>query len=244
MLDMEKTILITGGSSDLGMEYISQNIEEYDKVILHYSHKSERFENILKTYGNKIVSIQADFSSIADVDCLVNELKEKKMMPTHILHLASPMIKSERFDQTSINEYQNMMQVSLYSIVQILKECIPFMKRQRYGRILLILSAYTTIPNPKFAAPYVTAKFALLGLMKCIAAEYASKGITINGISPQMMETKFLKELPELMIEQHKMALPFGKLIQKEDVLPLIELLLSDHTSMITGENISVGGGI
>ena len=136
-----------------------------------------------------------------------------------------------------------MMQVSLYSIIEILKVCIPAMQKQKYGKILFLLSAYTTIPNPKFAASYTVSKYALLGLMKSVAAEYVSKGITVNGISPQMIETKFIKDVPELMIEQHKAAAPLGRLMQTEDVLPFMKLLLSDDSAAITGENVCLGGG-
>ena len=98
-------------------------------------------------------------------------------------------------------------------------------------------------PNPKFAASYTVSKYALLGLMKSVAAEYVSKGITVNGISPQMIETKFIKDVPELMIEQHKAAAPLGRLMQTEDVLPFMKLLLSDDSAAITGENVCLGGG-
>lgn len=240
---MEKIALITGASSDLGMSFIEKYATEYDKIIAHYNHKSEHFENLMETYSNKAVAIQADFCDKAGIDLFLQKLKEEEMMPTHVLHLASLPVKSNRFHKININEYQEMIQVSLYSIVEILKVCIPVMQKQKYGRILFMLSAYTTIPNPKFAAPYVISKYALLGLMKSIAAEYVSKGITVNGISPQMMETKFIKDVPDLVIEQHKAAAPLGRLIHKEDVLPLMRILLSDEASAITGENISIGGG-
>ena len=105
------------------------------------------------------------------------------------------------------------------------------------------MSAYVKIDDPKYAAPYVTAKYALLGLMKDLAAEYAAKGITVNGISPQMIETKFLKDVPELIVEQQRTAGPLQRLLQKEDILPTIRLLLSDEAEAITGENIAITGG-
>lgn len=240
---MEKAIVITGASSDLGMSYIAENAVSYDRIIAHYNHKSEKFEKLLNAYSNKITAIKADFSKETEIDSFVQELKEEKICPTHILHLASLPVNSERFHKIAIEEYQAMMRVSLYSIIEILKVCIPIMQKQKYGKILFLLSAYTTIPSPKFAAPYVASKYALLGLMKSVAAEYGSKGIIVNGISPQMMETKFIKDVPELIVEKHRTASPLGRLVQKGDVLPLMRLLLSDDTIAITGENISVGGG-
>ena len=240
---MDRVALITGASSDVGLSYIADNIEEYDKIIAHYNHKSERLEELLKIYENKIVSIQADFSSEEEVKLLIQRLKDENLIPSHILHLAALPFNRERFHKTDMTEYQKMMQVCVYSIIEILEFCLPRMQKQKYGRILFMLSAYTTMPDPKFATPYVMSKYAVLGVMKAVAAEYASKGIVINGISPQMMETKFIKNVPELIIEQHKATVPMGRLIQIEDVLPVMKLLLSDGASAITGENIGVQGG-
>ncbi len=240
---MEKIIIITGASSDLGMAYIKENVEEYNRIIAHYNHENEQFMALYSQYKDKIVPIQADFADIEGVQQFVAQIKEAELSPTHILHLVSPASKSVKFHKSRIEDYQLMMQVSVYSIVEILKAFLPAMQKQKFGRILVMLSAYVKIPDPKFAAPYVTAKYALLGLMRNVAAEYAAKGITVNGISPQMIETKFLKDVPELIVEQQRMAGPLQRLLQKEDILPMMKLLLSDEAAAITGENIGITGG-
>lgn len=240
---MEKIALITGASSDLGMAYIAKYGMEYTRIIAQYRNKNEQLDALLETYGDKIVPIQADFSKKEEVASFVEKIKCIEDIPTHMIHLASLQTKSVRFHKSDVDMYQAMMQVSVYSIIEILKVLIVPMSKQKYGRILFLLSAYTTIPDPKYATPYVVSKYALLGLMKSIAAEYAAKGITVNGISPQMIETKFIQDIPELIIEQHKMASPSGRILQKEDVLPMMQLLLSDEAASITGENISITGG-
>jgi 3-oxoacyl-[acyl-carrier protein] reductase len=244
---MDKIILITGASSDIGMSYIREHGAEYTEILAHYHHTNQEFDSLQETLGDKILPLQADFSLPAETESfaanIAQLIKEENMTPTHILHLTSLPAKSVRLHKSSTDAYRAMMQVSVYSIVEILKTCLPAMQRQHYGRILFLLSAYTTIPDPKFAAPYVTSKYALLGLMKSVSAEYAPKGITANGISPQMMETKFLKEVPDLIIEQQRQASPLGRLLTENDILPTIRLLLSDEAAAITGENISITGG-
>ncbi|MCM1251765.1 MAG: SDR family oxidoreductase [Clostridium sp.] len=240
---MEKTVLITGASSDLGMAYIAKYGAAYTHIIAQYRNKNEEFNALLETYGDKMMPIQADFSKKEEVESFVEKVKCSGDVPTHVLHLASLPAKSIRFYKSGVDMYQEMMQVCVYSIMEILKAFITQMSKQKYGRILFMLSAYTTIPDPKYEAPYTVSKYALLGLMKSIAAEYAAKGITANGISPQMIETKFIKDIPELIIEQHKMASPSGRILQKEDILPMMQLLLSDEAAGVTGENISITGG-
>lgn len=240
---MDKVIMITGASSDLGMAYIRERGREYTKIIAHYNHENDKFAALRADYGDRILPLQADFSDIGSVRRFIEVIKETGLVPTHILHLVSPSPRSVKFHKSSVEEYERMMQVSLYSIVEILKAFLPAMQKAKYGRIVFMLSAYVRIPDPKFAAPYVAAKYALLGLMRDIAAEYASKGITVNGISPQMIETKFLRDVPELIVEQQRMAGPLQRLLRTEDVLPAVHMLLSDEAAAVTGENIGVTGG-
>lgn len=240
---MEHILLITGASSDLGMAFIRENEAQYEKIIAHFRSGNEQFEMLKRTLEDKILPIQADFAKEEEVTRFAESLKESGFVPTQVLHLAALPAASVKFHKSDIDVYKAMMQVSVYSIVEILKTCIPMMQKQKYGRVLFMLSAYTTISDPKYAAPYVASKYALLGVMKDLAAEYASKGITVNGISPQMIETKFLSGVPELIIEQQRQAGPLGRLLRTEDILPMIKVLLSEDAAAITGENISVTGG-
>lgn len=240
---MEHILLMTGASSDLGMAFIRENETQYEKIIAHFRSENEQFEMLKKTLGDKILPIQADFAKEEEVARFAESLKESGFVPTQVLHLTALPAASVKFHKSDIDVYKSMMQVSVYSIVEILRICIPMMQKQKYGRILFMLSAYTTIPDPKYAAPYVASKYALLGVMKDLAAEYASKGITVNGISPQMIETKFLDEVPDLIIEQQRQAGPLGRLLRTEDILPMMKLLLSEDAEAITGENISITGG-
>jgi 3-oxoacyl-[acyl-carrier protein] reductase len=90
----------------------------------------------------------------------------------------------------------------------------------------------------------VTVKYALLGLMKSLAVEYADKGITVNGVSPDMMETKFLSDIPEMIVEQNRENSPLGRNILVEEVTPLMKHMLSDAGASMTGQNIGITGGL
>ena len=89
-----------------------------------------------------------------------------------------------------------------------------------------------------------TVKYALLGLMRNLASEYAAKGVMVNAVSPDMMETKFLSGLPELILEQNAKKNPLGRNIHVEEVTPTIEYLLSSASDIVTGQNIGVTGGV
>jgi 3-oxoacyl-[acyl-carrier protein] reductase len=93
---------------------------------------------------------------------------------------------------------------------------------------------------PKYQTAYTTVKYALLGLMKSLATEYASKGITINGVSPDMIQTKFLSNLPGLIIEQYAESRPQKQILKVDDVIPTFAFLLSDGADNINGMNIGI----
>ena len=134
--------------------------------------------------------------------------------------------------------------MSVSSIIMILQRFLPIMSRKKYGKILFMLTSFTLNAPPKYQAPYITAKYALLGLMLDLAREYAEKGIMVNGISPEMMETKFISEMPELVIQQNAANSPIGRNLTVEDVVPSFLYLLSDYADAITGQNIGITGGI
>ena len=117
------------------------------------------------------------------------------------------------------------------------------MAKNKYGKVVVMLTSYTTNIPPKYLASYVTSKYALLGLIKALANEYADKGIRINGISPTMMDTKFLQSIPELIVKQNAMNSPTGKNLSVEEVTPMFEFLLSDKSAAITGQNIAITNG-
>ena len=107
-----------------------------------------------------------------------------------------------------------------------------------------MLTSYTDNMPPRFMTPYISAKYALLGLMKALSVEYADKGIMINAVSPGMMETKFLAKTFEHAVEQNAAKSPFGRNLYVDEIIPTIKFLMSDGADRITGQNIIISGGM
>lgn len=239
-----RILLVTGASSDIGSGLIKKIGKNYDIVWAHY-HNSESAVQKLKTeLGNSILPIQADFASAESTESMIKRITEAGKMPNHIVHLSAQKVHNLQFHKNDWEAYQKEIDTSLRSIMMILKAFIPQMAKQKYGKVVFVLSAYLLGIPPKFQSPYITVKYALLGLMRNIAAEYASKGINVNAVSPDMVETKFLSELPDLVKEQSAKNNPLGRNIYVEEVVPTIEYLLSPASDVVTGQNIGVTGGV
>jgi 3-oxoacyl-[acyl-carrier protein] reductase len=191
-----------------------------------------------------IVPLQADFSSSDDVEKLISLIKENGNIPNNFVHLPAPKAYNKQFHKDKWENYELGWQVSVHSIVMILQAFIPNMIKQKYGRIVFMLTNYTINNPPKYQAGYVTVKYALLGLMKSLSVEYIDKGITVNGVSPDMMETKFLSDIPELIVEQNATNSPIGRNVYVKEVVPIISHMLSDLGASMTGQNIGISGGL
>lgn len=242
---MGKVLLIMGASSDCGIAIIKKVHNNYSHIYAHYAHHAEQLQKIREEIGDKLILIQDDFSLENSGQAILDIIEKRGEYPDHIIHLPAPNYQNYKFVKAGWTPFEHGIQTSLHSCVTVLQGVIPKMiKEKREGRIIFMLSSYTNNNPPRFTAPYVTVKYALLGLMKELSVEYADKGIMVNGISPGMMETKFLKDVPELIVQQNAGNSPFGRNLNIEEVVPLFEFLLSDEAARITGQNIIISGGM
>lgn len=240
----KKILLVTGASSDVGSKLIYETAGNYEVILAHYCHSRDRLMAMREEFGDKFILLQADFTDLQSVTDMADRIDALGYVPDHIVHLPAQRVNPQRFHKTEVEQYTLGFTTSVASIVLLLKRFLPRMSKQKYGKILFMLTSFTLNAPPKYQAPYITVKYALLGLMRDLAREYADKNITVNGISPDMMETRFLSDMPELVIRQNAANNPMGRNLVVGDVLPTFEYLLSDGADLVTGQNIGVTGGV
>ncbi len=239
----DRILLVTGASSDVGSELIRRVAERYDYIWAHYCHSESVVEKLQNELGDKILPIQADFTREESVLCMITKIQETKRIPNHIVHFPAISNVPQRFEKIEWSEFEVQIQATIQSIVFILSAFIPHMKKKKQGKIIFMLSSYV-LGNPAgFQSSYVTVKYALLGLMKSLATEYADKGIQVNGVSPSMIETKFVEKIPAMVQQISAEQNPRKRNLTVEDVVPTFMYLLADGTEAITGQNIGITGG-
>ena len=236
-------LLVTGASSDVGCALIRRVADQYDMIWAHHCSTGKALEELRRELGEKIVPIQADFLNENSTVEMIQEITASGQLPDHIVHLSALKTFNERFHKCSWQDYQAGINTSLRSIVLLMQTFIPHMAEQQYGRVVFMLSAYLTGVPPKYQSPYITVKYALYGLMRNLAAEYADKGITVNAVSPDMIETRFLERIPQPAIRQNASRSPLGRNLMPADVVPAFDYLLSDTAEAVTGQNLGVTGG-
>ncbi len=238
-----KVLLVTGASSDIGVQLITEVAKNYDYIIAHHVNDNEKLVTLKEKLGDKLVLIYGNFLDEEGTNQFVEEIKNTGKIPTHIVHLPAGKYENIKFSKITWEKFNKDINISLRSLVIILNNFLTIMKKNKEGKVIVMLSSCTLNIPPKYVSSYVTTKYALLGLVKALSNEYAGKGITINGISPSMMETKFLENIPDFIIQQNAQNSPTGKNLSVSDVVPMFKFLLSDAANSITGQNIAITNG-
>lgn len=238
-----KTVLILGASSDLGVELIRKLNGQEDSctVLAHYSRNRKALEELEQECSSITLQLfQADLERPESVKRMLEEIQKSVAVPTHIISFAAAQYQYMRLSEWNEEAVKRDMEIQVYALAAVFRAFLPRMAKMRYGKIVLMLSSCTLGVPPKFLANYTTVKYALLGLMRSAAAEYGDQGININGVSPAMIETKFIKGVGRKIRELNAEENPRGRNLTVEDVIPAVLYLMSDESEFVNGTNLNL----
>lgn len=130
-----KILLVTGASSEVGVNLIRKIGGNYGKIWAHYNSSSNLIENLREQLGEKIIPVQADFSSLDSTLAMIEKIRSTEKFPDHIVHLSAPKARNLQFHKHTWDNYQREIDISLRSITMILQEFIPKMSKQNMGKL-------------------------------------------------------------------------------------------------------------
>lgn len=243
---MGKTLFVIGATADIGIGTIQELHKDYDTVIAHYRTMNDKLVRLKDELGEKLICIRADLADEEETKRLVTEVKgllKDSTTPTHVLHLPAEPIRLRKFHKPPWEVFQRQIDISIRSAVMVLSGLLPMFAKADGGRVVIMLSMAVNDPTPKYHADYVMVKSALLALVKSLAVEYADKKITVNGISPGWVMTRYLENMPDHLIAQKAQESPIGRNLEVADIVPTIRFLFSEGAECINGENIQIYGG-
>jgi 3-oxoacyl-[acyl-carrier protein] reductase len=241
---MPSRTLILGASSAIGQEII-RAIDAPDRlVVAHYRSGRVTLDALAGSITGRLVPLQADLARQEGCEALLRAADRYCDVPDGIVILPAPKVTMVRFKDLEWAQIQECLDLQLGASFRVLRHYLPRMARRKSGKVVFVLSSYTLGVPPTALVHYTTAKYAQLGLMKSLAAEYARKRLCINAVSPSMVETEFLSAIPKTLVDFTAQRHPLGRNARPGDVAPAVAFLLSDHANYINGVNLPIAGGL
>ena len=238
----EKKVLVTGASKGIGRAIALAVSEAGYGVIAHYNKGKEDAESLEKeilSRGGKAELIQFDVSNREDCREKLEKWTEGNSALWGIICNAG-ICADNAFPALSGDEWDSVLRTDLDSFYNVLYPLIMPICRKKQGRIITI-SSVSGIMGNRGQVNYSAAKAGIIGATKALAAELASRSITVNCIAPGVIETAMIKDIH---LDKVLPSIPMGRLGRPEEVAALAVFLLSESASYITRQVISVNGGM
>ncbi|MGL4394257.1 MAG: 3-oxoacyl-[acyl-carrier-protein] reductase [Brevinema sp.] len=240
-----KNAIVTGSSTGIGLAIATKLAEEGANIVL--SSSSIKTDNPLaqelaQKYNVKVMIIPADVSNYEGVQNLI-ETTHKEWGSVDILVNNAGVTRDNLILRMPIEDFDKVVDIHLKGTFYGIKAAYQIMMKQRAGRIINIASVVGLTGNAG-QANYAAAKSGIIGLSKSAAKELAGRGVTVNVIAPGFIETKMTDVIPENEKSKILSAIPMKKMGQTEDIAAAVCFLASDDASYITGQTLTVDGGM
>jgi 3-oxoacyl-[acyl-carrier protein] reductase len=238
--------LITGASRGIGAEIAVTLGIRGAAVAVNYLQSSARAEALVESIrkaGGEAIAIQGDVRRAEDVEQVLKTVHEKFGRLDWLVNAAIGGLPNRPFMEMGWSDFQDHLDYQLKAVVQMCQGVYPRMKAAGGGAIVNILSQVTADQPPAGMSDYVSAKYALLGLSKALAVEWASDQIRVNMVSPGMTQTDLTQHYHDRIFKMEASRTPLKRLAQPADVANSVAFLLSKDSSFLTGVNLFVTGG-
>lgn len=241
----DKRVLVTGGATGLGRAICLRLGREGARVIVNYrTHQQEAatLKAELESLGAACSLLQADVRDAKQVAALLESVGREGGIHS-LVHAASPPLTETTFRRTEWDSFLAHWETAVHAAYLLVRGSHALKTEAHLDSVVFVLSSVTLGKPPARSSPYVTAKFALLGLARCLAVELAPKGIRVNCVSPGFAKTSLTAHVDERIVDLISRANPMQRLCTPEDVAGAVAFLVSQESSYLTGVNLPVCGG-
>jgi 3-oxoacyl-[acyl-carrier protein] reductase len=241
----DRVAVVTGASRGIGACIAQELARRGAKVVVNYNASAGPAWEVvtaIRAAGGEAIAVQADVSQIAEAQSLIKSATDTYGRLDILVNNAGTtrdmllaMMKEEDWD--------TVLSTNLKSTFNCSKAALRPMMRQKYGRIVNITSVAGVSGNAG-QTNYAASKAGMIGFTKSLAKEVGSRNITVNAIAPGFVETDLTKDLPANLKEAAIKITPLGRWGKCEDVAYAVAFIASDEAAFITGQTLSVDGGM
>lgn len=240
-----KTALITGASRGIGKAVAALFAENGARVAFTYKHSEEKaraLENMLIKNGAKAKAYQSDASRFGEADALVKAVLQD-FGSIDVLVNNAGITRDTLLLRMSEEQWDEVIDTNLKSVFNMTRFVAYHMLKQKSGSIISISSVVGLTGNAGQAS-YAASKAGIVGFTKTVAQELGSRNIRCNVIAPGFIETDMTRALDEKTADSLKKSIPLSRLGKADEVAKAALFLASDMSSYVTGQVLSVCGGM
>jgi 3-oxoacyl-[acyl-carrier protein] reductase len=246
MFDLSgKVALVTGGSRGIGRAAVIALAERGAHVVINYvSNEAAAREvaEIVERAGGKAEIVQFDVANGEAAEKAITEVA-KRLGRLDILVASAGIAIDGLLLRLKDEDFDKILSINVKGAVYCARAAIRTMMRAKTGRIVFLSSVVGEMGNAG-QVTYAASKAALLGVTKTLAREYASRGITVNAVTPGFIDTDMTRGLTEEQKSSMLTAVPLGRTGTALEIAAAITYLASDEAGYITGQALRVNGGM
>lgn len=240
-----KTAIITGASKGIGAVIAKRLNELGYNLVLNYRNSTAAMDELINSFTNKDtknIIVQCDISNFEDAKNLIETAYDNFKIVDVLINNAG-VTKDNILPMMTEDEFDQVINTNLKGTFNCSKHIARKMMKQKYGRIINISSVVGLMGN--FGqVNYSASKAGVIGMTKSMAREMARKNILVNAIAPGFIQTEMTDVLPEDVKNEMLKNIPLQKFGSPSDIADAVEFLVSDKASYITGQVLSVNGGL
>ncbi len=237
-----KTALVTGASGGIGREIAKALCGAGAHVVLSGT-RAGVLAALKDELGERAFTAPCNLSKASEVEELVKNAEATAGAPIDILINNAGITRDNLFIRMKDEEWEQVLAVNLTAAFRLSRSVLRGMMKKRWGRIVSITSIVGVTGNPG-QGNYAAAKAGLIGMTKSLAAEVASRNITVNCVAPGFIATPMTDALSEDQRAALLARIPAGRLGEAADVAVAVTYLASDEAAYVTGQTLHVNGGM
>jgi 2-hydroxycyclohexanecarboxyl-CoA dehydrogenase len=245
----ERVAMVTGAASGMGLAIARHLAARGHRVGLLDLDGEAALRNAerLRETGATVAGVEADVTDRGAVEAALGKVRAE-LGPIAIMVTAAGLDAFERFGEITTESWERILAINLTGTFHCLQAAVPDMREAGWGRMVTISSSSAQSGAPRMAH-YVAAKAGVIGLTRALALELARKGITVNVVTPGMIDTPMLRRAAAggdigALEKTAARAVPVGRAGTPDEIAATCGFLCSDEAAFITGQVIGVNGGM